>query len=372
MKTSETARHVTISGGADTIYYRRHLPIMSGVYRPLETRRFVVTAMGGYWPVVQRLPNGHLGVVTRDGDFHVGQRGRLVILTSPDGGESWSHSTVISGEGSDNRNPAFGVAADGTLLVSFIKQVNYTAGHYDRQRGLPTPGHYKDRQKGLPTPLYISRSEDNGATWSPGELAKVDGRESWPVSSPFGKMVTLEDGTVLMSYYLSATAFLIRSHDGGRAWVDRVALAKGFGETALCHLGGQRFVAMLRSATEGDRGLWQTDSEDGGYTWTEPRRITPDMEHPGDVIRLRDGRLLLTYGRRVTPYGIQGMISRDDGRTWDADNKVLLVADSGDFDQGYPSSIQRDDGAIVTVYYSTELHVSRRPRPLRGCGWRRR
>ena len=331
------------------VYYRRELPILSGVYRPIETRRFVMMTMGGYWPVIQKLPNGHLGVVTRDGDFHVGERGRLVFVTSPDGGESWSHASVISDEGSDNRNPAFGVAADGTLLVSFIKAVNYTDGN-------------ADRSKGLPTPLYLSRSEDNGATWST-SLAQVGGRESWNVGSPFGKMVTLDDGTVLMSYYASSAAdvLVIRSSDGGRTWVDPVTIAPGGGnETSMCDLGDGRLIAMIRGP---DGATWQSDSADRGYTWSEPRKITGPREHPADVTRLQDGRLLLTYGRRFTPWGVQGMLSTDQGKTWDKDNKILLVADAG-IDLGYPSNVQRDDGAIVTVYYSSELHIGTGARPL--------
>ena len=334
------------------MYYRRQLPVMSAVYRPLETRRFVMMTMEGYWPIINQLQNGHLGVVTRDGDFHVGERGRLVFVTSPDGGESWSHATVISAEGSDNRNPAFGVAADGTLIASLIKQVNYTDGNLDAS------------PHAQPTPLYISLSEDNGASWST-SLAAVDSQESWPVGSPFGKIVTLADGVSLMSYYRSnsglATSFLIRSHDGGRTWVDPVTIAEGgYNETSICDLRYGRLLVVMRTDEEG--ALFQSESTDSGYTWSEPRRLTGPAEHPGDVIRLQDGRLLLTYGRREIPWGILGMISTDDGKTWDGDNRILLTADSG-ADHGYPSNIQRADGAIVTVYYSSELHISKRPRP---------
>ena len=70
----------------------------------------------------------------------------------------------------------------------------------------------------------------------------------------------------------------------------------------------------------------------------------------------------MTYGRRINPFGTLGMVSKDNGKTWDRDNRILLTADSG-IDQGYPSTIQRGDGTIVTVYYSSELHISRRPRP---------
>ncbi len=95
------------------MYYRRPIHCLSGVYRPLPTQRFVMMTMGGYWPVIQKMHNGNLGVVTRDDDFHIGERGRLVFVHSPDGGESWSHAAVIAGEGSDNRNPAFGVTCTG-------------------------------------------------------------------------------------------------------------------------------------------------------------------------------------------------------------------------------------------------------------------
>ena len=68
-------------------------------------------------------------------------------------------------------------------------------------------------------------------------------------------------------------------------------------------------------------------------------------------------------GFGLTPFGIQGMVSHDDGKSWDESNKLLLVADAG-IDQGYPSTTQRDDGTLVTVYYSSELDLrQKKPRP---------
>ncbi len=55
--------------------YRRPIHCLSGVYRPLPTQRFVMMTMGGYWPVIQKMHNGN--------------------------------------QGSDNRNPAFGVTCTG-------------------------------------------------------------------------------------------------------------------------------------------------------------------------------------------------------------------------------------------------------------------
>ena len=329
------------------MYYRRPLHNLSGVYRPLPTQRFVMMTMGGYWPVIQKLHNGHLGVVTRDSDFHIGERGRLVFVHSPDGGESWSHSIVISEDGSDNRNPAFGVTSKGTLLASFIKQVNYTDGVYDNV-------HLK------PTPLYLSRSNDHGKTWDT-ELAKVDGNDEFIVGSPFGKMLTLSDGRIMMHYYLHGVTAFITSDDDGHTWCKPTVISEdGYNETGLCDLGDGILMAVLRKDDNGS--LWQSRSEDNAKTWSEPIRITDATEHPGDVIKLNDGRVLLTYGRRTTPFSILGLVSHDNGKTWDTNNRLLLVADAGN-DQGYPSNIQRDDGAIITVYYSDQLIVSRSPQP---------
>ena len=339
--------------------YKRSLPVCSGILRPLSASRYLVMTTGGYWPAVQRLPNSHIGVVTRDGDVHMGQRGRLVFVTSPDGGESWSHASVISDVGPDDRNPAFGVAHDGTLLVCFIRADLYRDGVWD-----PTIG--RDRI----TPLLMARSRDSGVTWSDAVTVRGIGQEQWSGSntaaspkanryySPFNKMVALPDHTILLGYNITllesprlAGAFVLRSRDNGITWGETATIAEGFDEPALCHLGDGRVLAMLRNASE-PWNICQSESTDAGLTWSDPLPVTGRSEHPGDLIRLRDGRLLLTYGRREPPFGVRGMISRDEGNTWDHENVLLLAADGSTGDCGYPSSVQRDDGTIVTVYYS--------------------
>ena len=69
------------------------------------------------------------------------------------------------------------------------------------------------------------------------------------------------------------------------------------------------------------------------------------------MLVLDDGRLLLTHGVRHQPYGVQAMISRDEGATWQKEKKILLEWDGDHGDLGYPASIQRPDGRIVTTYY---------------------
>ena len=88
------------------------------------------------------------------------------------------------------------------------------------------------------------------------------------------------------------------------------------------------------------------------------------MEHPADLLLLQSGNILLTYGRRRPPYGIQAMLSHDQGETWDTKHKIALVSDAENMEVGYPSSVQLDDGTICTAYYSYQdmFHIAERYR----------
>ena len=74
-----------------------------------------------------------------------------------------------------------------------------------------------------------------------------------------------------------------------------------------------------------------------------------ETDNPASLVKLRDGRLALTYGRRTAPFGIRARISKDQGQTWG--NEIVLRSDGGSWDLGYTRSVQRPDGKIVTVYY---------------------
>jgi hypothetical protein len=76
------------------------------------------------------------------------------------------------------------------------------------------------------------------------------------------------------------------------------------------------------------------------------------------LICLRDGRLCLTYGYRASPFGMRARLSRDEGRTWEPE--IVLRADAVTHDLGYPRSVQRADGKVVTVYYYNDgVHSER-------------
>ena len=48
-------------------------------------------------------------------------------------------------------------------------------------------------------------------------------------------------------------------------------------------------------------------------------------------------------------HGVRARLSSDGGRTWS--EEIILRDDDGGTDIGYPRSVQRPDGKVVTVYY---------------------
>jgi hypothetical protein len=87
---------------------------------------------------------------------------------------------------------------------------------------------------------------------------------------------------------------------------------------------------------------------------------------PSHLLRLKDGRLLMSYGHRRPPFGNQARASSDHGRTWS--DPTTISNDGAGGDLGYPSTVQLDDGSLVTVWY--ELLKSSSHAVLRQARWR--
>jgi hypothetical protein len=94
-------------------------------------------------------------------------------------------------------------------------------------------------------------------------------------------------------------------------------------------------------------------SDDDGMHWSlVSRPVSNTGAHNGNppfLIRLKDGRLAITYGFRSEPYGIRARLSSDEGKTWT--DEIALRSGGGTWDLGYTRTVQRPDGKLVTVYY---------------------
>jgi len=150
-----------------------------------SAERSVAVRGGGYFPVLTKLQDGSLGAVVRGGAPHIGIKGRLDWIRSTDGGKTWSPPAVIVDSRWDDRNPALGQMADGTIVCAYAEAQTYNEqGEWDTQAG-----EYIQ---------FFVTSRDNGATWSEKQLLY---RGPVRGGSPYGRIVVLSDGTALMSMY---------------------------------------------------------------------------------------------------------------------------------------------------------------------------
>lgn len=148
----------------------------------------------------------------------------------------------------------------------------------------------------------------------------------------------------------------IRSEDNGETWeVVEVAPPMGeieFGEAAICANGRGEIACMMRSGHGGKYNSYQCFSSDGGRTWSPPMD-SGIWGYPSNLLLLEDGRMLCTYGYRRDAMGVRAVLSEDGGHTWDHENEIVLRADGqgNGGDNGYPISMQLQDGHVFTIYY---------------------
>jgi hypothetical protein len=315
--------------------------------------RSLVVSGQGYFPVALRLADGRIAVVLRGGAPHLGIKGRLDMVFSSDEGKSWTQPSVVVDSPADDRNPAFGQAADGALVVGFWRTESY-----DDQ------GHWEVKST-KPRTTWVTRSIDGGQSWQ--QPTQIDVSDIG-LGSPYGRIVTMPDGAMLMAIYGGTAArdgqptdpyrnhsYVYRSTDSGRTWarISEIGNEKvqQVNETSLLRLPSGKLLAALR-----DRGgnVCLASSTDGGHTWSNTTKVTPVGVHPADLCLLADGRVLMTVGDRLQGFGVRAMgFGPDEMPQWE--NRRVLVDDSRSADCGYPSSVLLRDGRVLTVYYSTAV-----------------
>jgi len=345
-------------------------------------------------PSLAVLPNGEILMGLREAPArlesewgHVDPVARGVVLRSRDGGRTFGEKRVVDDETyrfSSTQAVTLTPIRDGTLLASL-----YTWGVAPVPTGVALDKIHSGRKLvGADKPfinifegLWTKRSTDGGLTWS--KRRSVDIPDLPPLAAR-SAMAELDDGTLLLQVNdLSrsvgaprdwARIFCLRSTDGGSTWGDAALVADGtelrthYLEPSLTRLEDGRLISMLRTRGEGQGAderaglkriggmtnyfgyLFQSVSEDDGRTWSDPAK-TPMWGFPGQVLELADGRLLCTYSHRREPYGVRGTLSYDGGRTWDIANEIIIRADGGTWDLGYPGAIQLSDGTVLVAYY---------------------
>jgi hypothetical protein len=304
------------------------------------------------WPNLTLLPDGTIVAALFNQPSHGRVAGEVECWASSDRGKTWEKRGIPFPHAPDtNRmNHSCGLASSGDLVV-------IVSGWSD----LPLQGQTRmfegPFRAGVLDPV-VCRSSDGGRTWSADHQALPARCPDGGVAIPFGDIAAGADGQLRMVAYGAKgivglepgteMAYLYRSPDDGRTWTDPVALTAPHlrNETAILHLGQGKWIAVARY-----HNLALFRSDDDARSWEYGAEVTGTAELPGHLLRLRDGRILLTHGDRTEDRGVEVRFSSDEGVTWSDPLRVVDFQGDG----GYPSSVQLDDGQVLTAYYAQAI-----------------
>ncbi len=321
------------------------------------------------WPTVALRRNGDLVVTCSGGrEGHICPFGRVEMMVSHDRGTTWQWPQTVLDGPSDDRDSGVLETAKGTLLVTTFTSLAYeaTLKKAEALKGQPNAwpearltswelahNRLSAEQRKAELGEWMIRSTDGGITWSP--------RYSTIVNSPHGP-TQLSDGRLLYAGKQLWTAEqkigVCESTDDGVSWkwLADIPTRSGdavsqYHELHAIDAGGGRLIAQIRNHNPTNAGeTLQSESTDGGKTWSEPHSIGV-WGLPSFLTKLRDGRLLMTYGHRRAPFGNQARISTDQGRTWS--EPMIVYGDGVRGDLGYPSTVELEDGTLLTVWYES-------------------
>ncbi|MFA5646218.1 MAG: sialidase family protein [Candidatus Ratteibacteria bacterium] len=343
------------------------------------------TEFFGYfgWPTICKQDNNTL-LVASSGlrNNHVCPFGRTILCEGSSDGKEWNTPRVINDSPFDDRDAGIINLGKNQLLLSwFTSNISIKIGNkvntmQDQESAIRWKAGLramKSENESLFCGSWVRISGNNGKTWGPPIQV--------PVSAPHGPIL-LKNGTILYlgkefsgntKEFYSHTGKInaVISKDTGSSWhtLGEIPLFSGthvtqYHEPHAIELPSGKLLGLIRLQNSASTptqkleelgivpfSLMQTESLDGGKTWspTEPLGFHGSPPH---LLLHSSGTIICVYGYRLSPFGERVMLSHDEGRTWEYD--YILRDDGPDTDLGYPSSVELEDGTILTVYYQKE------------------
>ena len=300
----------------------------------------------------------------------------VAISRSTDDGKTWGKSQVILDFDKNEKDARGNGVGDPAILVD-RKTGHLIAialwSHGNRGWNGSGPG-LTPAETGQ---LVITRSADDGVTWSPAINIsdKVKGRDAkWRLffNGP-GNGIQLRDGTLVFAAQFRdgagvAHSCFIHSSDGGETWAVSAPAIPGKPPTSEAQIAelsdGSLLLSMRNEARTGKRAwaryTWKDDLAKG--RWSEHWLDVPDPTCMASLIRHPTGSLLFSNPNSAKQrVALTIRASADDGKTW-SDGRLLDPRWSM-----YSCMTVLSDGSIGILYEGVDekkvgcLHFARFP-----------
>lgn len=341
-------------------------------------------------PTLTRTSDGELMAVYSGGrKHHVCPFGQVHLITSRDEGRNWTWPRVLADGVLDDRDAGILQTKTGSLVVNWFTSLAwewvmkngttvYHGGKHTRlepfedaewrRRGSNLTDEIRSRELGG----WSIRSTDGGATWST-KVPTVVGSPHGPCQLSDGRLLyvgkriakDLSDAEAANNPrwgsvggpYCPLTG-VSESCDDGQSWqlIGDIPTMPGhdvveYHELHAVQAADGTIVAHIRNHNELHR--WetlQTESHDGGRTWTTPH-LLGIWGCPAFLMRTSDDRLITSIGHRREPNGNRIAVSEDNGKTWSA--PMSINTDSA-MDFGYPSTVELSPGRFLSMWYDVQ------------------
>lgn len=339
----------------------------------VEVPQVIDISVGHYsgWPTLAKRSNGQLVLVasgTRES--HVCPFGSVQLYRSNDQGKTWLLPQTILDTPIDDRDAGILETDRGTLLATTFTSNAYVPilekaqqdGSWEADRLKHWQAAHRrvtseELKKMLGT--WMVRSTDGGLTWSKpydchlnsphGPIQLSNGNQLYA-----GKHLWREDG------YIGSAI----SVDDGKSWKpqSRIPTREGdapekYHELHAVEAPSGKFIVHIRNHNPKHAGeTLQSESSDGGETWSVPHSIGV-WGFPSHLLRLMDGRLLMSYGYRRGSMGNQARLSDDEGQTWSS--PITLSDDAANYDLGYVTTVELAAGNFLSVWYEKPADSSK-------------
>jgi len=303
---------------------------------------------------------------------------QAMVLTNDNRGATWSEPKYVLTDGTGESYAGLGV---GLAYVGRGRAVLWASRYW---------------HTGAEARQWVQwTSDDYGETWSPGAPLPPPVAAVWDSPMVDRDPETGGAARLWQTAYVEdhsrpvwSQAYLRQSVDEGRTWDEWVEVPQweGTNEVAVIRAANGDLVAACRTdmpekfverdpetgavirALDHYEGLGVSISHDEGRTWSEVEKLYDWGRHHQSMVLMPDGSVVMTYvvrkGYVDTPegypqFGVEAVVSHDNGRTWDLDHRDILDAWPGNRTDARwswtrssqaTSSALLPDGSILTAF----------------------